>query len=230
MSETQEEGITAALERRALRAALLSVAVGLTTGAGEIFFALRFNLFTLPPQYEAVAMLTGLVLLFGVTGLVAWVTRPPPEAFSERVVLRRIDRTQKSLSRTFLFFPLLVGLAGFVSSCAIFRGQNYGWRPLDVADGLFVLPVGGAYLLLLTGWASGKLGRLVYDEELFRSFRTRGYIISFWSLMAGLLLVLTLGLVRPTWAVEALPLLIAAGVCVPAVTIALLNRRAERDG
>jgi hypothetical protein len=230
MSEAEEEGIPAAVERRVQRALLLSVAVGLTAAAGEIFFAFRFSIFTQPPQYEAVAVLAGLVLLFGVTGLVAWVMRPPPDALSERVVLRRIDRTHKVLSRTFLFFPLIVGLAGFNSSSAVFRGLNFGWRPLDVVGGLVGLLPSAVYLLLLTGWASPKYDRIVYDEELFRSFRMRGYVIGFWSLIACLPLVLTLGLLQPSWAVAALPLLIAAGVCVPAVTIALLNRRAERDG
>jgi hypothetical protein len=73
------------------------------------------------------------------------------------------------------------------------------------------------------------MSRLIYDEELFRSFRTRGYIAGFWSIMAGLPLILALGLARPAWAVEALPVLIAVGVCVPAVSIALLSRQAERD-
>ena len=41
--------------------------------------------------------------------------------------------------------------------------------------------------------------------------------------------VLALGLARPAWAVEALPVLIAIGLSVPALTIARLNRRAERD-
>ena len=43
--------------------------------------------------------------------------------------------------------------------------------------------------------------------------------------MAGL----ALGLARPAWAVEALPVLIGVGISVPALTIALLNRRAEQD-
>jgi len=83
--------------------------------------------------------------------------------------------------------------------------------------------------LILTGWGAAKRARLIYDEELFLSFRTRGYIAGFWSVMAGLLLILALGLAHPAWAVEALPVLIALGVCVPAMTIALLNRQAERD-
>jgi len=231
MSEAEEDRIIADMRRRLRRRSLLNVVVSLTTGGGEIFFGLRFHIFTSPHRYGAIAVFTGLALLFGALGLIGawWVTRLPPEALTQRIALRQSDRTQKLLSRIFLLFPLVFGVLGIISSGLVVSVLNYGWRLVDVVMGVSVLAGGIPYLMFLTGWGSARRGRLVYDEELFLSFRMRGYIAGFWSVMAGLLLILALGLARPAWAVEALPLLMAVGVCVPAMTIALLNRQAERD-
>ncbi|HSV03579.1 MAG TPA: hypothetical protein VLI41_10280 [Phenylobacterium sp.] len=231
MSEAEDDRIIADTRRRLLRRAFLNVAVALATVGGELFFGLRLKVLALPLHWQAVAVFTGLALLFGALGMIGswWVTRLPPEALTPRITLRQSERIQRFLSRIFLFFPLIMGVLGVTSSALVIQVLNHGWRLADGVGAVAVLAGGAGYLLLLTGWGSAKRARLIYDEELFLSFRTRGYIAGFWSVMAGLLLVLALGLARPAWAVEALPLLIAAGVCVPAMTIALLNRRAERD-
>jgi hypothetical protein len=232
MSEAEEDRIIADTRRRLLLRSFLNVGVSMTTVGGEVFFGLRLNVFTSPHRYGAIAVFTGLALLFGALGMIGawWVTRLPPEALTQQITLRQSDRTQRFLSRIFLFFPLIMGVLGITSSLLVIRVLNFGWRFVDVVAGMAVLVCGIGYLMILTGWGTARRARLVYDEELFLSFRTRGYVAGFWSMMAGMLLILALGLARPAWAVEALPLLMAVGVCVPAMTIALLNRQAERDG
>uniref|UniRef100_UPI00261EBC86 hypothetical protein n=1 Tax=Phenylobacterium sp. TaxID=1871053 RepID=UPI00261EBC86 len=172
-----------------------------------------------------------LPVLVGVVGSTGawWVTRFPPGALTPRMTLRQSDRVQRYMSRLYLFYPILIGLFAFDWALLVHSVLKGGWQVLDVTEGLVLTFGVVAYVLALTGWGVGRMSRLIYDEELFRSFRTRGYIAGFWSVMGGLPLILALGLARPAWAVEALPVLIAVGISVPAVTIGLLNRRAERD-
>jgi hypothetical protein len=231
MAKAEEDRIIADTRRRVRLRSILNVLVSLTTGGGEIFLGLRLKIFTPPLQWGPIAVFAGLALMFGALGLTGawWVTRLPPEALSQRIALRQSDHNQRLLSRIFLLLPLVFGVLGIISSTLVVQVLNYGWAPIDMVIGVTVLAGGAGYLLILTGWGAAKRGRLIYDEELFLSFRTRGYIVGFWSVMAGLLVVLALGLARPAWAVEALPLLLAVGVCVPAMTIALLNWQAERD-
>jgi hypothetical protein len=231
MSETEEDSIIADMRRRLLLRSMLNVGVSLATLGAEVFFGLRLHVFTSPLRYGAIAAFTGLALLFGALGMIGawWVTRLPPEALTAQISLRQSDRTQRFLSRIFLFFPLIMGVLGITGSALVMQVLNFGWRFADMVGGVTVLVGAAGYLMLLTGWGTVRRARLVYDEELFLSFRTRGYVAGFWSVMAGLLLILALGLARPAWAVEALPILMAVGVCVPAMTIALLNRQAERD-
>lgn len=231
MTRAEEDRIIADTRRRLVLRAVLNVAVCLVTFGGEVFFGLRLHVFNPPLRWLPIAVFTGLALLFGGLGMVGswWLTRLPPEALTRQITLRENDRIQRLLARVFLFFPLIIGVLGLTAFALVVQVLNHGWRLPDVVAAIGVLAGALAYLMLLTGWGSAKRARLIYDEELFLSFRTRGYVAGFWALMAGLMLILALGLVRPAWAVEALPLLLAVGICVPAMTIALLNRQAERD-
>jgi hypothetical protein len=228
MSDADEERIFADLRRRARRRELLFVLVAcatITTALG-VGFSVRDQ-----PLRRVIALVFGAEALVGAVGLTAawWATRFPPGALTARMTLRQSDRVQRLMSRLYLFYPILIGLFAFDWALLVHRVLKGGWRVLDVTEGV-VLTFGViAYVAALTGWGVNRMNRLIYDEELFRSFRTRGYIAGFWSIMAGLPLILALGLTRPAWAVEALPILIGVGISVPALTIALLNRRAEQD-
>jgi hypothetical protein len=229
MSDADEERIFADLRRRANRRALLIVLVGgamIATGLG-----LTFLMIGQPLRWQPIALLFATEALVGAIGLTAawWVTRFPPGALTARMTLRQSDRVQRHMSRLYLFYPIVIGIFALDAALLVHRVLHGGWGILDVTDGLVFTFCTLAYVPFLTGWGVGRMSRLIYDEELFRSFRTQGYIAGFWSLMAGLPLILALGLARPAWAVEALPVLIAMGISVPALTIALLNRRAERD-
>jgi hypothetical protein len=229
MSDADEERVFADLGRRAKRRELLILLVG--CAAGATFLGLSLPMIGQPLRWQPIALLFAAVALVGAVGMTAawWVTRFPPGALTARWTLRQSDRAQRLMSRLYLFYPILVGLIAFDATLLLHRVLKGGWRVLDVTDGVVLGFNAIAFLLALTGWNVDRMTRLIYDEELFRSFRSRGYIAGFWSIMAGLPLVLALGLARPAWAVEALPLLIGVGISVPAVTIALLNRRAERD-
>lgn len=229
MSDADEECIFADLRQRAKRRELLILLV-----AGAMIatlLALIFSLFDRPLRWQLVALVIGAPALVGVVGLTAawWVTRFPPGALTARWTPRQSDRHQRLLSRLYLFYPIVIGIMALNWTLLLHRVLRGGWQVLDVTDGLAMAFGYIAYLPALTGWGVSRMVRLIYDEELFRSFRMRGYIAGFWSIMAGLPLILALGLARPVWAVEALPALIAVGICVPSVTIALLSRRAERD-
>jgi hypothetical protein len=186
-----------------------------------------------PLRWQPIALLFGSEALVGAVGMTAawWVTRFPRGALTARMTLRQSDRVQRLLSRLFLFYPILIGLIAIDWALLVQRVLHWGWGVLDVTDGLSLTFCVIAFVSVLTGWGVSRMNRLrlIYDEELFRSFRIRGYVAGFWSIMAGLPLILALGLARPAWAVEALPVLIGVGISVPALTIALLNRRAERD-
>jgi hypothetical protein len=228
--DADEERIFADLRRRANRRALLNLLVAgvmIATLAG-----LSFSMIGQPLRWQTIALVYAAVALVGAVGMTAawWVTRFPPGALTARMTLRQGDRVQRLISRLYMFYPILVGIIAFDWVLLIHRVLKGGWQVLDVTEGLSLTFCFIAFVLALTGWGVGRMSRLIYDEELFRSFRTRGYIAGFWSIMAGLMMILALGLTRPAWAVEALPVLIAVGLCVPAVTIALLSRRAERDG
>ena len=231
MTEAEQDRIIADVRRRLRWRALLNLVVCLAVLATELMLGLGFHMITRPLRWQPIAMVSAIATSVGAVGITAawWVTRLPREALTEEITLRESDRFQRLLSRIFLFFPLIMGLLGVIASALVAQVLNYGWRIADVVGCVAVLTGGAGYLLILTGWGAAKRARLIYDEELFLSFRTRGYIAGFWSVMAGLLLILALGLAHPAWAVEALPVLIALGVCVPAMTIALLNRQAERD-
>jgi len=229
MSDADEERIFADLRRRAKQREWLILLVGVAMLA--TFLGLSLRMIGQPLRWQPIALLFGAVALVGAVGMTAawWVTRFPPGALTARMVLRQSDRVQRLLSRFYLFYPILIGLIAVDGALLVQRVLHGGWRVLDVTEGLVFTFCALVYVPYLTGWGVGRMSRLIYDEELFRSFRTRGYIAGFWSIMAGLPLILALGLARPAWAVEALPVLIAVGVCAPAVTIALLSRQAERD-
>lgn len=229
MSDADEERIFADLRRRAKRRELLIVLVACAMIV--TFGGLSFRMIGQPLRWQSIALLFGSEALVGVVGMTAawWVTRFPPGALTARMTLRQSDRVQRLMSRFYLFYPVLLGLLALNGALLVDRVLREGWRILDVMDGLVFTFSTLVYVPYLTGWGVGRMSRLIYDEELFRSFRTRGYIAGFWSIMAGLPLILALGLARPAWAVEALPVLIGVGISVPALTIALLNRRAERD-
>jgi hypothetical protein len=229
MSDADEERIFADLRRRANRRALLIVLVGcamIATALGQ-----TFSMIGQPLRWQPIALVFATEALVGVVGLTAtwWVTRFPPGALTTRMTLRQSDHVQRFMSRFYLFYPILISLIAVDWALLVHRVLQEGWQILDVTDGLSLAFGAIAYVPFLTGWGVGRMSRLIYDEELFRSFRTRGYIAGFWSIMAGLPLILALGLTRPAWAVEALPVLIGVGISVPALTIALLNRQAERD-
>ena len=233
MSDADEERIFADLRQRAKRREWLILLVGVAMLATVLGLSLR--MIGQPLRWQPIALLFGAVALVGVVGMTAawWVTRFPPGALTARMVQRQSDRVQRLLSRFYLFYPILIGLIAVDWALLVQRVLHGGWRVLDVTEALTFTFGALVYVPYLTGWGFGGRhghGRLIYDEELFRSFRTRGYIAGFWSIMAGLPLILAPGLARPVWAVEALPVLIAIGLCVPALTIALLNRRAEQDG
>jgi len=231
MSDADEERMFADLRRRANRRALLIGLVGCAVAAALFIPVLGFHMIGRPLRWQSVALIMLLPVLVGVVGSTGawWVTRFPPGALTPRMTLRQSDRVQRYMSRLYLFYPILIGLIAFDWALLVQRVLKSGWQVLDVTEGLVLTFGVVAYVLALTGWGVGRMSRLIYDEELFRSFRTRGYIAGFWSVMGGLPLILALGLARPAWAVEALPVLIAVGISVPAVTIGLLNRRAERD-
>lgn len=231
MLDAKEDRIIADMRRRLLHRSLLNVAVSLAAAGGVVFFGLRMGAFSSPHGWTAIAALSGLALPLCGVGMIGawWLTRLPAEALTPQIALRQSDRSQRTLSRIFIFFPLIMGVLGLVASALVVRIVNHGWQPAEIVFGVGLLAGAATYLLILTGWGSAKRTGLIYNEELFSSFRTRGYIAGFWSVMAGLPLILALGLARLSWAVEALPLLMAVGVSVPAVTIALLNREAERD-
>jgi len=217
----------ARLRRRALGIILTAVAVLVT----EVLLALGAHMIALPLRWWSIGLLTAIAAMVGLGGVAVTyrVTRLPPEALTERITLRDSDRVQRILARLYLFYPFILGLFAFNSATAAYRVLHHGWRSLDVIISVSFLVNMLFYVMLLTGWRVGGTSRLIYQDELFRSFRTQGYAVGFWSVLAGVLLVFVLGLARPAWAVEALPVLIAVGVSVPAATIALLNRRAERD-
>jgi len=217
----------ARLRLRALGIGLTAVAV-LVTMVG---LAVGAHMIALPLRWWSIALLTAIPALVGLGGVALSfrVTRLPPEALTERIALRDSDRVQRILARLYLFYPFILGLFAFNSATAAYRVLHHGWRTFDVIVSVSFLVNMGFYVMLLTGWRVGGRSRLFYQDELFRSFRTQGYAIGFWGVLAGVLLVFVLGLARPAWAVEALPVLIAVGVSVPAATVALLNRRAERD-
>ncbi len=231
MSDADEERMFADLRRRANRRALLIGLVGCAVAAALFIPVLGFHMIGRPLRWQSVALIMLLPVLVGVVGSTGawWVTRFPPGALTPRMTLRQSDRVQRYMSRLYLFYPILIGLIAFDWALLVHSVLKGGWQVLDVTEGLVLTFGVVAYVLALTGWGVGRMSRLIYDEELFRSFRTRGYIAGFWSVMGGLPLILALGLARPAWAVEALPVLIAVGISVPAVTIGLLNRRAERD-
>lgn len=231
MSDADDERIMADMRRRIGWRALLNVLVSCAVVVTEFGLIVGLHMITRPPQWRQIASVTALAALVGAVGMTAawWVTRLPPEALSARITLRNSERFQRFVSRLYLFYPIVLGLFAFDSALLVHRALSGGWRTLDVTGGLTFTLGAVSYVLLLTGWGAGRRGRLIYDEELFRSFRTRGYIAGFWSIMAGLALTLALGLARPAWAVEALPVLIAVGISVPALTIGLLSRRAEPD-
>jgi hypothetical protein len=231
MSDADEERIIADMRGRLRRRALLIVLTSLAVIATEFVLVMGFHMITLPLRWQSIALVTAIAALVAVVGVTAtyWATRLPPEALSTRITLRHSDRVQRILSRLYLFYPFILGVFAFNSVGIAHRVLHQGWRIPDVIGSASFLVNVALYVLLLTGWGVGRMSRLIYEDELFRSFRTRGYIAGFWSVLAGLLLILALGLTRPAWAVEALPVLIAVGVSVPAATIALLNRRAERD-
>jgi len=232
MSDAGDERVIAGMRRRLRLRAVLNVLTSFAALATVFILGLGFHMITRPIRWPPIALVSAVALLVGALGLTAawWVTRLPPEALSERIALRQSDRTQQFLARIYLFFPLILGVLGVLASILVGQVLDHGWQIPDVIGGVGVLVLSMAYLPLLTGWGAVRRGRLAFDEELFLSFRMRGYIAGFWSVLAGLMVVLGLGLARPAWAVEGLPVLIAVGICVPAVTIALLNRRAERDG
>jgi len=231
MSDADEERIIADMRQRLRLRAALNILVSAAALATVFILGLGFHMIARPLRWPPIAAVSAAGLLVGALGLTGawWATRLPPEALSERIALRQSDRTQRFLSRIYLFFPLIMGVLGLLASALVGQVLNHGWQIPDVVMGITVLAGSIGYLLVLTGWGALRRGRLVFDEELFLSFRIRGYVAGFWSLMVGTLLILALGLARPAWAVEALPLLIAVGLCVPALTIALLNRQAERD-
>jgi hypothetical protein len=232
MSDANEERIAMDMRRRLVLRALLNILVACAVLATEFILGLGFHMITWPLRWRQIALVSILAALVGAVGLTAawWMTRLPPQALATRITLRESDRVQRLMSRAYALYPLIMGLLAFGGVLLVRRALEEGWRIDDVILGLALLVAAIGYLAMLAGWGVGRRGRLIFDEELFRSFRTRGYVAGFWSVMAGLVLILALGLKRPAWAVEALPVLIAVGACVPAVTIALLNRRAERDG
>ncbi len=232
MPDANEERITTDVRRRLGLRALLNVLVACAVFATVFILGLGFHMITRPLRWQPIALVCVLAALVGAVGLTAawWMTRLPPQALSTRITLRDSDRVQRLMSRVYAIYPLIMGFLAFVGVLLVRSVLEGAWRIPDVILSLALLAGAIGYLLLLAGWGVGRRGRLIFEEELFRSFRTRGYVAGFWSVMAGLLLILALGLKRPAWAVEALPVLIAVGACVPAVTIALLNRRAERDG
>jgi hypothetical protein len=232
MSDTDEVRIIADTRRRLLRRSILNVLVSCAALATVFILGRGFHMISLPLRWEPIALVSGIALVVGAVGLTGswWVTRLPPEALTQRIALRQNDQAQTVLSRLFLLFPLLWAPLAFIWFIVAKQVLSFGWHVFAVAVGLIALAAGAVFLMLLTGWGVTGRGRLIYDEELFQSFRTRGYVIGFWSLMVGLPLILAIGLSRPAWAVEALPILIAGGACVPAVTIGLLTQRAERGG
>ncbi|HSV03876.1 MAG TPA: hypothetical protein VLI41_11800 [Phenylobacterium sp.] len=231
MSDADEERIFADLRRRANRRELLMVPVGCAVAAAMFIPVLGFHLIGRPLRWQSIALVMLLPVLVGVVGSTAawWVTRFPPGALTARMTLRQSDRVQHIMSRLYLFYPIVIGIVAFDWALLVHRVLKGGWQILDVTEGLMLTFAVIAYVPALTGWGVGRMSRLIYDEELFRSFRTRGYVAGFWSIMAGLPVILALGLARPAWAVEALPFLIAVGISAPALTMAHLNRRAERD-
>jgi hypothetical protein len=229
MSDADEERIFADLRRRVNRRALLFLqagCAGIALGLG-----LTFSMIGQPLRWQPIALVFATTALVTVAGMTAawWVTRIPPGALTARMTLRQSERVQRNMSRLYLFYPIVIGIFALNGALLVHRVLHEGWRILDVTGGLVFTFCAIAYVPYLTGWGAGRMSRLIYDEELFRSFRIRGYIAGFWSIMAGLPLILALGLARPAWAVQALPVLIGVGISVPALTIALLNRRAERD-
>jgi hypothetical protein len=229
MSDADEERIFADLRRRVKRRELLFLLAG---GAGiAVGLGLIFSVIGQPLRWQLITLMLGTPALVTVAGMTAawWVTRIPPGVLTARMTLRQSDRVQRNLSRLYMFYPIIIGLFALYGALLIHNGLRDGWRFLDATSGLVFTFYAIAYVPYLTGWGAGRMSRLIYDEELFRSFRIRGYVAGFWTIMAGLPLILALGLARPAWAVEALPVLIGAGISVPALTIALLNRQAERD-
>ena len=231
MSDAEEERIVADMRVRLRRRAALIVLTCVAVLATEFVLVMGFHMITLPVRWLPMAEVTAIATLVAVAGCAAtyWATRLPPEALSPRITLRDSDRVQRILARVYLFYPFILSVMAFNTVMIAHRVLDRGWRILDVLGSASYVVNILFYLLLLSGWRMGRVVRLIYQDELFRSFRTQGYIAGFWSVLVGLLLIFALGLTRPAWAVEALPVLIAVGVSVPAATIALLNRRAERD-
>ena len=228
----EEDRIFADMRRRLRWRGLLLVLVCAAVMATEFVLIMDFHMVTWPVTWPSLLPVISIGVLVAVAGVlgVAWLTRLPPEALSTRMTLRHSDSGQRLMSRLYLFYPLIMGVFAFNAAVVIHRVIYGGWQIMDVLGAFtFTACILGYVQFLTGGWRRDPRTRLIFDEELFRSFRTRGYVAGFWSVLVGLVLVLALGLARPVWAVEALPFLIAVGISAPALTIALLNRRAERD-
>src|SRR6185312_12772766 len=173
MSDADEERIFADLRRRAKRRELLMLLVAGAMAATAL--GLSLPMIGRPLRWQPIALMFGGEALVGAVGMTAawWVTRFPPGSLTARMTLRQSDRVQRLMSRLYLFFPLLIGGIAIDWALLVHRVLREGWRVLDVTEGLVFAFCALAYVPYLTGWGVARMTRLIYDEELFGSFRTR---------------------------------------------------------
>lgn len=148
-----------------------------------------------------------------------------PAQIAERIQRRR---TRVILAEGVLFIGMQVN---FLATSHADLGQP--WRRVDMVR-LPATLAWAAVLLLLVGtggaWFRGRAVRALLDDESTVEHRRRALAAGFWAAMAATFAAYVLAMIQPLRLVEALHLILSAGIGVALVRFAMLERRAAQGG
>lgn len=176
-----------------------------------------------PVVWGVLAGVGGGLILVGV--IKAWRHRRIEAMTSEG---GRRDLLQRQRNRQLTILPALMLMFIAQAIGALEAVANGHARLVHYLQILVPVLYGWVIPAIVMGWDyQSKRHRRYLDDEFTRALRARALFAAFVTLMAGATLALGLGLWRPSYAVVALPLVLAISGAVAGLRFAWLDREAE---